>query len=147
MVHAMTRACLAVPIALAVACSSGTTRPPSPPPAAAPTFAVPRGGTPVIDGVVDHAEWAGAAVIALGDGATLRVMHDDTSVYLALSGLDVPDAMAYACVLVADPDGIAVHHASAKLGSAAYTADASGAYQPAAKTYVWRAQDEMLREE
>jgi hypothetical protein len=149
MVRGMPRAWLAAPIASAVACSSGAGRPPPPrpPSPAAPLLAVPRGETPAIDGVVDHAEWAGAAVVTLGQGANLRVMHDGASVYLALSGLDVPDAMAFACVFVADPDRVAVHHASAKLGSAAYTPDATGAYQPAAKTYEWRDPDAMLREE
>ena len=51
-------------------------------------------GTPTIDGVINPAEWSGAATLSVFSGAyagsTLYVMNDETNLYMAL---DVNDAV------------------------------------------------------
>jgi hypothetical protein len=156
MVRAMPRHRVASAIVVVLAaCSSGPGAVQPQPPTgggARPSLpvtdlAVPRGKAPVIDGVVDTAEWGRSAVVSLDHGVNLRVVHDGAKLYLAISGLDVKDATAFGCVLVATPDFVVVHHASAKLGTAVYMAAADGAYQPQSKTYAWREPEDMLREE
>jgi hypothetical protein len=124
------------------------TRPAKPLPASTGTaLVVPFGRAPVIDGRVDEAEWAHAAVVPLDRGVRLRLLHDGARVYLAVSGLSPPAELGFACVVVAEPAQIHVLHASAKLGSAIYTAGADGRYHPQAKTYDWRSADVLLRDE
>lgn len=102
------------------------------------------GRAPVVHGVVGADEWKGAASIALDQGATVRILHDGARVYLAVSG--VPGS-GFGCVMVGAAGGVRVLHASAKLGSAIYTPDKSGAFHPRSTTYTWKPADRMLREE
>jgi hypothetical protein len=135
----------------ASACASNAAAP-APPAKPLPTstgtaLVVPFGGAPVIDGRVDEAEWAHAAVVPLDRGVSLRLLHDGARVYLAVSGLTPPTELGFACLVVAEPAQIRVLHASAKLGSAIYTAGADDRYHPQAKTYDWRPADVLLRDE
>lgn len=128
---------------IVVACSS-----PGKPPTtvtAARTLDVPPSAAPTLDGNVDAAEWARAKTVDLGSGVTLRLMHDDAKLYLAVSGLTT--GTGFGCVMVADTDRVSIFHASAKLGSALYERTGSGTFRPRSKEYVWREPDAMLREE
>jgi hypothetical protein len=145
-----------VALALLVCSCASTAAPPAAPapavasaaaPAAANELAVPFGDAPSIDGKVGDAEWSRAAVVALDLGVTVRVLHDGARVYLAISGLTSPDELAFACVMIAEPGQVRVLHASAKLGTAIYTADAAGRFQPRSKSYEWRSADELMRDE
>jgi hypothetical protein len=49
--------------------------------------------------------------------------------------------------MVDETDRVSIFHASAKLGSARYEPNGSGAFRPQSKDYVWREPDVMLREE
>jgi hypothetical protein len=113
---------------------------------AGPELAVPFGAAPTVDGTVGEAEWARAATVALERGVMLRFLHDGERVYMAISGLAPPES-AFACLLIAEPEHIRVLHASAKLGSAIYTAGADQRYQPRSKTYAWRPGEELMRDE
>jgi hypothetical protein len=82
-----------------------------------PPMTVPRGAAPVIDGRIDDAEWKGAAISTLPDGSTLRMKHDDAHLFLAISAAQ----SGFPSVCIATGDTIRVLHASAALGSVAYT--------------------------
>ena len=128
-------------VVVLAACSHAPAKPAAP---AGPTFDVPfAANAPVVDGVIDAAEWAGAATTTVG-GLTLRFLHDRTQVYVAV---EHPEPMGFTCVLLAKPSGVRVLHASAKLGSALYIATPSGAYDPMFKDYAWRDAAAMQREE
>jgi len=78
---------------------------------------VPRGAPAVVDGRVDEAEWKGSAVQPLPDGAVLRLRHDGQHVFLGITS----PRPGFASVCIASGDTVRVYHASAALGSVAYT--------------------------
>jgi hypothetical protein len=107
---------------------------------------VPWTSTPAIDGVVREDEWRGARVIALRDGGELRLMHDGRQIHVGLSRL--PGAgVGWGCLFIGQAGVVKVLHASARLGSARYTAGRDGRWAPESKTYTWKPADQMLREE
>jgi hypothetical protein len=141
------------PMVLVIAACGGTRAPaPAPaqpqPVAAKPAgFAVPFAKAPVLDGKIDDGEWVGAAVVPLERGVTVRFVHDGARVYLGVTGVDPAIGSGYVCVFVAGPDAIWLLHASAKLGSAIYTAGQGGTYAPRSPTYDWREADVLMRDE
>jgi hypothetical protein len=89
---------------------------------AGPSVKVPRGPAPVIDGRMDSAEWAGAAVEQLANGLTVRLRHDGQFLFLAVSS----SAEGFPSVCVARADTVRILHASAALGAVAYTRRGGG---------------------
>lgn len=104
---------------------------------------VPFGKAADIDGKMPDEEWADAAVVKVGETATIRVKHDKTTLYLAHSKFP---AGGFACLFVKSGDDVRILHASAQLGSALYRKKAD-AWNPAAKDYAWKKADRMWKEE
>lgn len=127
----------------AVSCAKAAT----PSPVSAPGLAIPFGRAPVVDGQVSDAEWSGALAVALGGGATLRILHDGARVYLGIAGVPAAPGAGFGCVMIAEPGQVRVLHASYKLGSAVYTPNGRGTYRPRSKTYDWRDAEALLRDE
>jgi hypothetical protein len=128
-----------------IGCSGhGVSAETTPVPAAA-AIAVPEGVAPQLDGVVARDEWATAHQIEIGAGARLHLMHDDKSLYLAVSGVPA-HGFGLACVFLSEGKLVHVLHASAKLGSAVY-APAGDGFDPRAKEYAWKQPDALMREE
>lgn len=87
-----------------------------------PVFEVPPGERPTVDGTLSHGEWAGARKEALSGGGELLVMGDARHLYLGIRA----GARGVGSVCLARPDGIAILHASAALGTATYERSAEG---------------------
>jgi hypothetical protein len=77
----------------------------------------PKGAPPVIDGVVNEAEWADAATRRLSDGTAIRFRHDGRHLFLGITST----RRRFASVCIADRDTVRVFHASAALGTVSYT--------------------------
>ncbi len=85
-------------------------------PEAAEVVRVPAGALATIDGVLGPDEWSGALGFPMSDGAVLRLMHDEETLYLAVEG----DEVGSVNVVVAAGGAVWVLHSSAALGSALY---------------------------
>ena len=83
-----------------------------------PSVKVPRGPAPVIDGRIDSAEWAGAAVEQGANGLTVRLRHDGTSLFLAITNRS---GEGFPSICALNGDTMRVLHASAALGAMVYT--------------------------
>ncbi|MBC7897942.1 MAG: hypothetical protein H7066_21150 [Cytophagaceae bacterium] len=71
----------------------------------------------VLDGHLDSAEWAGAAVRALDDGMTVRLQHDGRHLYIAVTG----SRFGFNSLCTVRGDAVRILHASAALGAVTYT--------------------------
>ena len=80
---------------------------------------VPGSAPPAIDGDLTGGEWDEAATFTMSDGAPIRLMHDDGTLYLSIEGTELGSVN----VVMALQDGIWILHSSAALGSALYTPD------------------------
>jgi hypothetical protein len=98
-------------IACAVLCAGGAAH------AAEPAIHVPQGAAVVIDGRMNEAEWERAAVQRLPDGTILRLQHDGRYLLLGIEG----GKQGFPSVCVAHGESVRVLHASAALGSVAYS--------------------------
>lgn len=87
-----------------------------------PTVKVPRGPAPTIDGVIDSTEWRGAAVERLSNGLTVRLQHDGTYLFLAISST----GEGFPSICAVKGDTLRVLHASAALGAMIYTRTPEG---------------------
>lgn len=88
--------------------------------AAGPRIDVPRGAPIAIDGTIDPTEWDGAVMQRLPDGTQLRLRHDGSHLFLAITA--TTQGFSSVCVVSRD-DTVRVLHASAALGSLTYARD------------------------
>jgi hypothetical protein len=77
---------------------------------------VPAVRAAVIDGVLEPSEWDGASSFPMSDGAAVRLMYEDETLYVAVEG----DELGAVNVVMAADDEIWILHSSAALGSALY---------------------------
>ncbi len=80
------------------------------------TLAAPAQAPPVIDGVLGAGEWDGSVTVAMSDGSSLRWMHKDDVLHVALEST----AIGAVNLLIATDDEVWILHSSAALGSALY---------------------------
>ena len=78
---------------------------------------IPSSTPPAIDGDLTDGEWDGAATLEMSDGAPIRLMHYDETLYLSVEGSELGSVN----VVMAIQDEIWILHSSAALGSALYT--------------------------
>ena len=79
---------------------------------------VPQGTPPLIDGVIDPAEWNHARVETFADGSELQIMRDAEYLYLAIRG--TTEEMIAANVYTQENGEVIIRHASAALGTGIY---------------------------
>ncbi|MGE3467000.1 MAG: hypothetical protein AB7J13_08710 [Pyrinomonadaceae bacterium] len=103
---------------------------------------VPLGPAPTIDGTIADAEWAGSSTFDLVNGGGLLLRHDGTHLYVGIKGT----GKGWCHVYVAQGLRVDVLHASAALGSLAFTQDAVGKWQSADK-YSWEMRDRTLNDD
>jgi hypothetical protein len=118
-------------------------------PPAPSTIAVPRGRAPAIDGVVRPQEWKGAATRPMEGGGRVHFLHDGTDLFVGLSGLP-GTGWGYGALLLGSSDSVLVLHASAKVGSALYTATGTPKarlWRPASESYEWKEGPRLYAEE
>jgi len=93
-------------------------------PADARTLLVPHGSIPTIDGTIEPAEWADAAITVMDDGTELLWLHADGSLFVGV----LSDTIGAVNLVVAEDDEVRVLHSSAALGSASYERQDDGAW-------------------
>jgi hypothetical protein len=96
----------------------------SPPAVVADSVVVPEAPAPVLDGTVSPDEWSTATRVPLAGGATVRLMHADGCLYLALQ----PKRFAVASACVDRGSEVTIHHTSGSLGTATYRRMPDGSY-------------------
>jgi len=92
------------------------------------------GNPPVIDGTITAEEWQGARRESFSDGSELVLLRLGDELYLGIRA-KTQDMIA-ANVFIESADGIAIHHASAALGTAAYERD--GDVWRLVRNFTWR---------
>jgi len=97
-------------------------------------ISVPRGVSPTIDGTITTEEWQGAQREFFSDGSELLLLRNGSSFYLGIRAM-TPDTIA-GNVFIEYSDGIAIHHASAALGTAIYRKD--GEDWRLVRNFSWR---------
>ncbi len=97
--------------------------------AASSAVGVPKGTAPVIDGVLDDAEWKDALSSPMTGGGRVLLKHDGRFLYLALQGA----ADGFAQVYFGDQGSVRVLHASAALGEITYRPFSSGKWETDSK--------------
>jgi hypothetical protein len=80
------------------------------------TLPAPRGTTPAIDGERSCGEWDDAVRIELLGGGEMLLKHDEAYLYVLIDA----KGKGIASLCVERPEGIAILHASAALGTAGY---------------------------
>lgn len=103
------------------ATTAATTSTSTPPSSPLLELLVPASAPPVIDGILDEGEWADAAGELMSDGATVRWMHAEETLHVAVEGTEIGAVN----VLIATEDQVLILHSSAALGSALYAANAA----------------------
>ena len=95
-------------------------------------LALPRAGSPVIDGTATDAEWNGAWRSTQGD-TTLLLQHDGEDIYAAVKS----PAYAITSIYIARGEEVKVLHASAAIGDAVYRRNAQGAWRLQQKKFTF----------
>lgn len=97
---------------------------------------VPRGSAPILDGVVQTAEWSDAVELSGGAGTRLLLKHDGRDLFVGIttSGPMIAD------VCTIRNDTIRVLHSSASLGSASYAGVSDSARMRIAD-FTWALRD------
>lgn len=92
---------------------------------------VPQAEPPVIDGVIGDAEWEGAAIVEMSDGAAAHLLYSEETLYVGVAG----DAIGSVNVVIASADSVSILHSSAALGSAEY--EWAGSVWPLVRGFDW----------
>jgi hypothetical protein len=99
-------------------------------------FVIPAatGTTPVIDGTIASEEWQGARRESFSDGSELLLLRRGDDLYLGIRAKT--QGLIAGNVFIEYIDGIAIHHASAALGTAVYRKD--GKLWRLVRNFSWR---------
>ena len=84
-------------------------------------FPEPAGTAPLLDGIMEGNEWAGAYQTHLSDGSDLYLMQDDGFVYVGIAASGADSGVGSLCI--AQGGQVKILHSSAALGTAVYEKD------------------------
>ena len=98
------------------------------------TILLPSGTPPVIDGTITTEEWQGARRESFSDGSELLLVRRGDDLYLGIRAKT--KGLIAGNVFIELSDGIAIHHASAALGTAVYRKD--GEVWRLVRNFSWR---------
>jgi len=99
-----------------------------------PSFWVPAGDAPIVDGRLDDGEWDDALALSLGEDVVLFAKHVDGFLYLGVRGQTRSQIVGN--VHIARGDEVRILHASHALGSAVYVRD--GEAWRLSRPFVWK---------
>jgi Tol biopolymer transport system component len=95
---------------------------------------VPLGSPPILDGVLEPSEWAGALQDKLSDGGGLFLMQDGETLYVGIRASAKGSGVGNICIDRGEQ--VAILHSSAALGTAIYEKD--GAEWQQIQDFSWR---------
>ena len=98
---------------------------------------VPLGSSPVLDGILEPGEWAGALQDKLSDGSELFLMHDGEYLYVGIRASAKGSGVGSICIDRGEQ--VAILHSSAALGTSIYEKD--GAEWQQIQEFTWRCRD------